>query len=169
MEQANLTQSTNDNIQKSQVAEEGNFTEKFGLQRLWMPQAIKTVKIASRNCLFLKVSGEILRPKGNRMEWVSSVLGFGVFFSPYFLAVEDENTSLSLRSKREEKWPSSVGKARVRPQVWSDVHWSGVNLQNGQILKEKFLAKKKSSALHKFCKTKNLTGAHQCYAASAQK
>lgn len=100
MEQADLSQSTNDNIQKSQVVEGGNFTEKFQLQRLWMPQAIKTVKIASRNCLFLKVSGEILWPKGNRIEWVSSVWGFGVCFSPCFLTVEDENTRVWLRDPK---------------------------------------------------------------------
>lgn len=67
-----------------------------------MPQAIKTVKIASRNCLFLKVSGEILWPKGNRIEWVSSVLGFRVCFSPYFLTV-DENTRVWLRDPKGKR------------------------------------------------------------------
>lgn len=82
-----------------------------------MSHAIKTVKIAPWNCLFLKASGEIFCPKGNSTEWV-----FGVSWDLRFAFTL---FSHSRRQKQGEKIPafgSEIQKGRR----------GGKNSQRGQ-------------------------------------
>ena len=94
-------------ISKSPKWWKGNFREKFGLQRLQMPQAIKTVKLASWKCLFLKVSREILWLQGNRIEGASRVPGdSGFAFLLNFSQQQNENrenTSVWLQNPKGRK------------------------------------------------------------------
>lgn len=58
---------------------------RVGLERPWMPQAIKLIKIAFWSCLFLKVSGENLMAKG-KQKWMSfwPIMGLRVWFFTLF-------------------------------------------------------------------------------------